>query len=75
MYCVSQEKQYTQPQAVSNEFARRALNYRDRRRVRSARNSSAMLVRDNRTNSANGACGRHERHESEGMRLVTAASG
>src|SRR6516165_8669596 len=34
-----------------------------------------MLVRDRRTSSANGAFGRHERHESEGMRLVTAASG
>jgi hypothetical protein len=32
------------------------------------------LVRDRRTSSANGAFGRHERHESEGMRLVTAAS-
>ena len=45
------------------------------RRRCSLRISSAMLVRDNRTSSANGAFGRHERHESEGMRLVTAASG
>ena len=34
-----------------------------------------MLVRDRRTSSAKGAFGRHERHESEGMRLVTAAFG
>ena len=39
-----------------------------------SRISSAMLVRDRRTSSANGAFGRHERHEREGMRLVTAAS-
>ena len=32
-----------------------------------------MLVRDSRTSSANGALGRHERQESAGMRLVTAA--
>jgi hypothetical protein len=40
----------------------------------SARPSSAMLVRDCKS-SANGACGRHERHDRAGMRLVTAASG
>jgi hypothetical protein len=45
------------------------------RRRCSSRISSALLVRDRRTSSANGASGRHERHESEGMRLVTAASG
>jgi hypothetical protein len=33
-----------------------------------------MLVRDSRTSSANGAFGLHERHDSAGMRLVTAAS-
>jgi hypothetical protein len=44
------------------------------RRVCSIRISSAMLVRDSRTSSVNGAFGRHERHDSEGMRLVTAAS-
>src|SRR5438874_1595264 len=37
--------------------------------------SSAMLVRDSRTSSANGAFGRHERQDSAGMRLVTPASG
>ena len=37
--------------------------------------SSAMLAGDSRTSSAKGACGRHERHDSNGMRLVTAASG
>jgi hypothetical protein len=42
------------------------------RRVCSIR-ASAMLVRDSRT-KAKGAFGRHERHESAGMRLVTAAS-
>jgi len=45
------------------------------RRRCSSRISSAMLVRDSRTSSANGALGRHERQDSEGMRLVTAASG
>jgi hypothetical protein len=42
--------------------------------VCSSRISSAMLVLDSRTSSANGAFGRHERHDSAGMRLVTAAS-
>jgi len=37
--------------------------------------SSAMPVHDSRTSSANGALGRHERHDSAGMRLVTAALG
>ncbi len=41
----------------------------------SMRISSAMLVRDRPTSSANGAFGRHERHDSAGMKLVTAASG
>ena len=36
--------------------------------------SSAMFVGDRRTSSANGALGRHERQDSAGMRLVTAAS-
>src|SRR6516164_4739120 len=40
-----------------------------------SRISSAMLVRDRRTSSAKGASGRQERHDSAGMRLVTAASG
>jgi hypothetical protein len=44
------------------------------RRRCSSRISSAMLLRDRRTSSANGAFGRHERHDSAGMRLVTAAS-
>jgi hypothetical protein len=44
------------------------------RRVCSIRISSAMLVRDSRTSSANGAFGRHERQDSDGMRPVTAAS-
>src|SRR6516225_9878653 len=42
------------------------------RRLCSSRISSAMLVRDNRTSSANGAFGRQERHDSAGIRLVTA---
>jgi hypothetical protein len=33
-----------------------------------------MLVRESRTSSANRASGRHDRHDSAGMRLVTAAS-
>jgi hypothetical protein len=33
-----------------------------------------MLILDSFTSSVNGACGRHERHDSAGMRLVTAAS-
>jgi len=33
-----------------------------------------MLLLDKRTTSASGAFGRQERHESAGMRLVTAAS-
>jgi hypothetical protein len=44
------------------------------RRLCSSRISSPMLVCDSRTNSANGAFGRHERQENAGMRLVTAAS-
>jgi hypothetical protein len=40
----------------------------------SSRISSAMLVPDRRTSSAKGAFGRHERQDSAGMRLVTAAS-
>ena len=44
------------------------------RRVCSIRISSAMLVRDKRTSSANGAFGRQKRHDSDGIRLVTAAS-
>ena len=43
------------------------------RRLCSSRISSAMLVRDRRTSSANDAFGRHDRHDSSGMRLVTAA--
>jgi hypothetical protein len=34
---------------------------------RASYNSLAMLRGDNRTNSANGACGRQERHDSQGM--------
>ena len=34
-----------------------------------------MLALESRTNWANGAFGRQERHDSAGMRLVTAASG
>jgi hypothetical protein len=40
-----------------------------------SRISSAMLVRESRTNSANGAFGRHDRQDNAGMRLLTAASG
>jgi hypothetical protein len=32
-----------------------------------------MLVRESRTRSANGAFGRHDLHDSEGMTCVTAA--
>jgi hypothetical protein len=46
-----------------------------RTRLRDTFSSSAMLCFDSRTSSANGACGRHDRHESAGMRLVTVASG
>ncbi len=44
------------------------------RRRCSSRILSAVLIRDRRTSSANGAIGRHDRHDSAGMRLVTAAS-
>ena len=44
------------------------------RRLCSFRISSAMLVLDRRTSSANGAFGRQDRHESAVIRLVTAAS-
>jgi hypothetical protein len=44
------------------------------RRVCSIRISSAILVRDSRTSSANAAFGRHDRQDRAGMRLVTAAS-
>ncbi len=40
----------------------------------SSRISSAILVRDCRTSSANGALGLHKRQDNAGMRLVTAAS-
>jgi len=43
------------------------------RRRCSSRISSAMVVGDSRTSSANGAFGRQDRQESAGMRLVTAA--
>jgi hypothetical protein len=43
---------------------------KERRRI-----SSTILVRDSRTSSANGAFGWHERQDSAGIRLVTAASG
>ncbi len=43
------------------------------RRRYSSRIFSAMLIRDNRTSSVNGAFGRHERHDSAGMRLLPAA--
>jgi len=39
------------------------------RRLYSSRISSAMLVFDSRTSSANGAFERHERHDSAGIRL------
>ena len=44
------------------------------RRRCSSRISSAMLVRDSRTSSANGAFGRQDRQVNAGVRLVTAAS-
>jgi hypothetical protein len=43
--------------------------------ARSLRISSATLVFDSRTSSANGACGRHDRQESAGMRPVSADQG
>jgi hypothetical protein len=45
------------------------------RRRCSSRISSAMLVREGRASSANGAFGRRERQDSAGMRLLTTASG
>jgi hypothetical protein len=33
-----------------------------------------MLVRESRTSPANGAFGRQDRHDSAGMRVLTAAS-
>jgi hypothetical protein len=45
------------------------------RRRCSSRISSAMLRDDSRTSSAKGACGRHERQDNHGVRLVIAASG
>jgi hypothetical protein len=44
------------------------------RRLFSIRISSAMLVGERRTSSANGAFGRHERHDSDGIKLLIAAS-
>ena len=43
------------------------------RRRCSSRISSAIIVRDNRTSSTNGVFGQHDRQDSAGMRLVTAA--
>jgi hypothetical protein len=59
------------PRAISPDDlpAARFLYSPNTRRLCSSRISSAMLVLDNRTNSANGAFGRHERQDSAGMRL------
>jgi hypothetical protein len=45
------------------------------RRAYCSRISSAMLLSERRTSSANGACSRHDRQESAGMRLVSADQG
>ena len=45
------------------------------RRVCRSCSSSAMLLSERRTSSANGACGRQERHDSAGMRLPIADHG
>ena len=58
---------------ISAEVAAHALLTEDCR-VWSIRISSALLVGERRTSSANGAFGRHERHDNDGIRLVTAAS-
>jgi integrase len=55
-------------------FAPKRYSPSTRRRC-SSRISSAMLVRESCTSSANGAFGLHERQDSAGMRPVTAASG
>jgi hypothetical protein len=63
------EQKLVQPRAISSSLTESAL-----RAPRALiRISSAMLVRESRTSSANGAWGRHERQDSAGMRLVTAA--
>ena len=59
---------------VQNAEASGARYSPNKRRLHSSRISSAMLVLESRTSSANGAFGRHERQDSVGMRLVTAAS-
>jgi hypothetical protein len=60
---------------ISGRQAAPAARYSPSTRRRcSSRISSAMLVRDSRTSSANGAFGRHDRQDNAGMRLVTAAS-
>jgi hypothetical protein len=43
--------------------------------VYSSCSSSAMLLSDRRTSSANGACGRQARHDNDGMRLLIADHG
>ena len=45
------------------------------RRVCSSCSSSAMLWSERRTSSANGACGRQDRHDSAGIRLLIADHG
>jgi hypothetical protein len=60
--------------AASASHPVRRIHSPSTRLVCSIRISSAMLVRDSRTSSANGAFGRHERQDSAGIRLVTAAS-
>ena len=45
------------------------------RRVCSSCSSSSMFLSERRTSSANGACGRQDRHDSAGMRLLIADHG
>jgi len=60
------------PLRVQIRVARHSPNAR---RVCSSYSPSATLLSARQMSSANGACGRQDRHDSAGMRLVSAAKG
>jgi hypothetical protein len=73
-HCPQEKRDALQPRNTYGLPSVRDLHSPRMPRRRSSRISSAMLVRDSRTSSVNGAFGRHERQDRAEMRLVTAAS-
>jgi len=63
------------PPRTIEEYEAGAAHSPSTPRVCSSRSSSAMLLSERRTSSANGACGRQLRHDSDGIRLVSADQG